>query len=462
MINPSEAGNITKLADFIVRSNAVDLLSIGDTLAGAKTYSVPVDSTLTSVTFSVSGTTNVTIKRPDGSTVQASDPGVSTVLLSGGGVFSIINPASGSWSIMLNGSGVFSLAVIGESSLDLSSFRFVELGGRPGHEGFFPIKGLPLAGEEGTVDAVMTGMFGSVQFEFRSKAGAILQTFSLPTVQDLTDEFSGKVTPPDTSFLVYATGTDSTGAPYQRVLPDIVKPQTVTIIAPPAEDLRPGQTTTYIFKVRNTGPAGTFQFLATDDKGFITGVSPTTFTLNTNETQDVTVMLRPPMDAVPGTSDTLTVTVRNTATGANNFAVLSSSVASGQIMTMADLAVVIGPVITPARVGQFMTYRIDVTNYGPEAARGVKLTDTIARNVFFTGVVAGPAVNGCVFDPGTRAVTCDLGTMDPSASKYALVTVRPQFAGPTSNTASAAADIVQTIDPVVSNNADTRFHTILK
>src|SRR5258706_7578568 len=42
-----EAGQITKLADAVVRANAVDLLSVADVLAGTpKTYTVPVDSTL--------------------------------------------------------------------------------------------------------------------------------------------------------------------------------------------------------------------------------------------------------------------------------------------------------------------------------------------------------------------------------------------------------------------------------
>ena len=51
-----EAGEITRVADAVVRANAVDILSVADALEGTpKSYTVPVDSTLSRVTFSLSG-----------------------------------------------------------------------------------------------------------------------------------------------------------------------------------------------------------------------------------------------------------------------------------------------------------------------------------------------------------------------------------------------------------------------
>jgi hypothetical protein len=333
-LNISEAGNITKLADFVVRSNAVTLLSIGDSLVGVeKTYTVPVDSTMSRVTFSVGGATSVTVKRPDGSTVQAADPNVSFLSLSGGAVYTIANPGSGNWSVTINGSALFSLTVSGEGVLDFSSFRFVEAGGRPGHEGYFPITGLPPAGEEGTVDAVLSGEFNTANFELRSKTGAALQALNLALVPETTDEFSGKVTPPSTAFLVYVTGVDSAGAPYQRVLSGLVKPQSLKITAPPSEDLRPGHTTSYTFQVKNLGAADSFQFSGSDDKNFLSSISQTTFTLAANETKNVTVQLNPPGNAPIGSSDTLTASVRSTTTTTNNFAVVVSTVGSPQART---------------------------------------------------------------------------------------------------------------------------------
>jgi hypothetical protein len=176
----SEAGNITRLADAIVRSNAVDLLSIRDTVSGtARNYTVPIDSTLTKITFSVSGVTGVTITRPNGAVVNPTDPDVTTISLTSGMVFSVASPAPGNWTVTVTGPGDFSLLASGEGTLSLRSFEFVESGGRPGHEGFSMIAGLPLAGQLNTADAVIDGDFGSVRFELHTTAGALLQDLSL-------------------------------------------------------------------------------------------------------------------------------------------------------------------------------------------------------------------------------------------------------------------------------------------
>jgi len=328
---PSEAGSITRLGDLIVRSNEVNLLLIDDTFAGtARTYTVPVDSTMTRVTFSISGTTSVVVTRPSGTIVQPSDPGVTVLSLSGGTIYSIISPVAGEWSVSVNGTGDVSVKVSGESSLDLSSFRFVELGGRPGHQGFFPIDGLPLAGQEGTVKAVMSGDFNTAQFELRSETGTVLQTLALSPVPETTNEFSGQVTPPASSFRVYVTGRDITGANYQRLLSGSIRPQTVDIDAPVSQDLGPGQSFTYTFTITNLGASDTFSFTGSDDENYLTAISPSTFSLNTNESRDVTVQLQTPPNATPGTSDTLTVNVASTgATEASNFAVITGVVILG-------------------------------------------------------------------------------------------------------------------------------------
>lgn len=334
-LSPAEAGNITRLADFIVRSNAVDLLSIADTLSGSKTFTIPVDSTMTRITFSASETSSIVVKRPGGATVQLTDPDVSAASLSSGTVLSISAPATGSWSVTVTASTTFSLNVSGEGKLDLSSFRFVEPRGRTGHQGMFPIAGLPLAGQTNTVDAVVSGAFNTAQFEFRSKAGAVVQSLSLSQgAGEFPGEFSGQVTLPDVPFLVYVTGADGSGATYQRVLPTMFTPQRVKITAPPSQDLRPGQTTTYTFQVKNLGPANTFNFTAVDDKGFVSSVNPITFTLNTNETMDVMVQLQPPSNAVAST-DTLTARVESVgANPTSNFAVVTSTVIVGPVFDM--------------------------------------------------------------------------------------------------------------------------------
>jgi hypothetical protein len=322
----SEAGTITSLANFVVKSDAVTLLSIADTLSGvAKTYSVPVDSTLTPVVFSVSGTTNFALSRPDGTIVKPTDPGVTFVSVSSGAIYSITNPPSGNWTSAINGTGAFSLIVTGESTLQLSSFRFVQPGGRPGHSGYYPIPGFP-TGSTANVDAVMDGTFNSATFKFRDKTGNQLQTLTITAgAGDFANEFIGTANVPAVSFLVYVTGTDGIGTTYQRVLPSTFQKQGVQVTPPLAQDLLAGVVTSYIFQIKNLGASDTFQISGTDDQNFVQSVTPLSVTLATNQTANVTVKLQPPGTAMPGTSDTLTLTATGNA-GATNFAVLTSFV----------------------------------------------------------------------------------------------------------------------------------------
>jgi hypothetical protein len=338
----SEAGEIARLADFVVRANVVNLLSIADELTGsAREYSVPVDSGMTRVTFSVSGSTSVAITRPGGVPVAGTDPDVSTVALSTGRIVSITTPATGAWGITLNGLGPFSLNVTGEGDLDLTSFRFVEERGRPGHSGMFPIAGLPVASVPTVTHAVMAGTFATANFELRHKTGAVLQTLMLdPVSTDLPNEFFGPVTPPGGTFLVYVTGIDENGVPYQRVMPSSVLPQTIQLLAPNPVELRPAMLTSYAFQVSNLGPAGTFRVIASDDKGFLAGVNPVILAIPANGSADVIVQLVPPLGTPQGTSDTLTVTVESTdPLGPRNFAIVTSIVGSSNTAPVANAGV---------------------------------------------------------------------------------------------------------------------------
>ena len=260
MLSRADAGSITKLADFVVRSNGVDVLNVaGDLSTGTKTLTVPVDSTMSRVTFSSSGASSMTVKRPDGTTVHAGDPGVDTVMPSGGfvpaSILTVAGPAVGEWTVSLDGSGEFSLNVTGVSTLDLSSFRFVHE--VPGYGGPFdlPLPGLPPAGRPSTADAFVSGPFGSAAFDLRSRAGDVLQTLALTAVSDpAAGEFTGDVTPPGTPFRVYVTGKDLAGNEFQRAVPAVIQPQVVVVTPPASSELRPGQTSSFAFQVQNLGP----------------------------------------------------------------------------------------------------------------------------------------------------------------------------------------------------------------
>lgn len=339
----SEADSITRLADFNVRSNLVNLLSVTAPPASLpRTFTVPVDSTMTRVTFSVSGGSAVTVTRPGGTTVRADDPDVTAVPLGRGSIFSVTSPAAGNWGVTVNNFSAddlletFSVSVTGESALDFDSFRFVEQGGRPGHEGFYPVNGFPLAGRTSKVAAQLSaGQVTTARFELRAPDGTTLQTFSLeevpnPSAEPVFNEYFGVTTVPADSFLAYVTGLDANGRPYQRLLPGTLRPQTVKITAPGLADLSPGQTTDYTVKVTNLGARSNFTLTGVDDQNFIRAVSPADFTLGANQTRDITVQIQVPHDTPRATFDTLTFHVQSwSEEQTNNRAVVTAIVAPG-------------------------------------------------------------------------------------------------------------------------------------
>jgi von Willebrand factor A domain-containing protein 7 len=322
-----EGGAVTQLADLVVRPNSVNLSSFADTLAGTpKTFGVPINAGITTSTISISGTTAATVVRSDGSTVKASDPGTTIINLSTGVIFSSANPIPGIWNVTVNGSGNVSLIASGESDIQFPLFRFVSPGGRPGHEGVYPIDGFPIAGQTATVEAKLDGVSNAPQFQLQTQAGSILQSFALTSVPGTTNEFAGTITVPNVPFVVSAGGTDSSGTVFQRIVPAPVRPQTVQVLSPAIQSLLAGQTTTYVFQINDLGPNDTFKVMASDDRGYVASVGPSSVLLSTGGTANVSIQLTVPADVSGVSSDTLTVTATSPTTGASNFAILTSPV----------------------------------------------------------------------------------------------------------------------------------------
>jgi hypothetical protein len=366
-LDDSEAGQIANLLDNVSRSTDVNILSIQDSLGPTPSvYTLPIDNTVTAVTFSVSGDTSVALTRPDGSTVQNGDPGVTITNLSGAHLFSIANPATGNWQISVSGSGAFSITVTGTASFDLKSFDFVWDPGDQAHEpGLYPIDGFPVAGQPNMVSAELTDGFASAQFELRTPAGATLHVLSLEQGTDVAQTvFVGSVIPPASPFLIYARGTTASGAAFQRLMPGTIMPQSVTVTAPPPVELIPGGSTSYTFQVHNLGSAGTFHIEGADDKGFLTSITPADLSLNAGETREVTVTLQAPADPVPGTSDTLTVTATG-GSGARNFDVVVTDVRIPIYIVIASASPPEGG--TTSGSGTFANGSTDTVNATPNA-----------------------------------------------------------------------------------------------
>lgn len=410
IIAETETFEATKLAGFTVRPDSVDIAHINGTLSATPvTYTVPVDSTLTSVTFSISGSDSASVKRPDGSTVQTTDPGVSSANISGGNVFSITDPADGAWSVIVSGGGEFTIRVTGESPLHFSSFDLVKLGGLV-HQTYFPIDGLPLAGQITKVTAALAlGQFNSAQFELRTSDGALLQTLALSEIPnsavDTSRQYLGDVSFPAVPVLAHVTGTDINGQPYQRVIPKTIKAQTVEVTAPRSEELYRGRDLSYTAQVTNHGASDTFKVEANDDENFIRYISPSAFTLNTGETINVTVNVKTPAGVLLGSTDVVTLNVESTgASGANNFAVT-------ELMVVPDLE--IGPESVLGGNPSVGTVRL-FSGLAPEIGTVVNLSSSN------TGVANVPA--SVTVEPGSHQKSFVIETSAVSAVTEVTIT----------------------------------------
>ncbi|KAH8685417.1 hypothetical protein BGZ60DRAFT_559268 [Tricladium varicosporioides] len=240
-LSPSEAGNTANLAGSLTFENKVEIWKVRVVnavnpsnfrrrAARPFSYNVPVDSTMASMTLSLSGVSvNLTLLRPDGSQVKASDTGVTITTLSTGAIYTVAKPTVGNWQVTVLSDKDFSLSVFGTSTLQFDTFDFVVSAGAH-HDGYFPVETTPIPGTSAIGVAVLDGTFASADFELRSTTGESLGKLGLiagtgaSEFETPSNNFWGNVTIPSGAFNVYVSGKDTAGAPYQRVLPGILTP----------------------------------------------------------------------------------------------------------------------------------------------------------------------------------------------------------------------------------------------
>jgi hypothetical protein len=275
-------------------------------------FHVPVDSISRSVTFSVTVELKCSINllRPAGGPVETG-PSFSITEFSSGRLVTVSPPEPGVWRVQVSGFGAFSVSAHADSDLHLDSFAFVEKGGRPGHEGLFPIRGQPVVGRAHMGQAGVSGPFRSVTFRLLSELGELLQELNLAAVDK--EQFIGAVELPSEPFRVAAVGYDSTGALYQRVYPALLRQQTVEVTAAPGPDsVAAGATAVVAFVVRNLGARATFDVVIVDSAG-AAQLASRRLTLATGASATVTAELLAPADAAAGSEIALTAAATSTS-----------------------------------------------------------------------------------------------------------------------------------------------------
>jgi uncharacterized repeat protein (TIGR01451 family) len=194
--------------------------------------------------------------------------------------------------------------------------------------------------------------------------------------------------------------------------------------------------------VTDTLPAGTGFVDATSSQGSCDpGTGVVTCNLGAlaagdHATVDLTVVLPDVADLTTVQNAASVASATEDPVNANNVDVVDADV----IARRADLALA-KTAPTDVTEGQTFDYALTVSNRGPDAARGVTLSDPLPSEVGFVGATAGRGT--CSASAGT--VSCDLGTIGPGDSVDVTISVLAgAFAGaePRSfdNTATVSAD----------------------
>lgn len=173
-----EASTISTLLSAVTASDSVGIFKIISTVdsSGTSSYDLPVDSQMVNFSIALQGHgLTLSLIEPDGSTLDLNGTGITVTSSSEGEFVEVSNPVSGRWKVVISGSGPFTCNARGVSSLRFSSFDFVELRGRPGHTGYFPITDTePAYDHDVAAVAYLEGDFSTASFDLRGPDGTHL------------------------------------------------------------------------------------------------------------------------------------------------------------------------------------------------------------------------------------------------------------------------------------------------
>lgn len=199
----------------------------GTLSTGLREFTFPVDSTVESLMVSVTlqCLQSITAYRPSSTEVHSGEPGADDNRFRSGRILILAHPDAGMWRIKIAGAGMFFVVAQAKSSISLDNVEFVEPGGRPGHEGLFPVKGPLHLGEKRMLSVRMRAPRGEATFRQVNSAGETLEALDLKLSDQSSEDraFLGTLTLKHSAFRLAVEGRDEAGYPYQRVLPRLIQ-----------------------------------------------------------------------------------------------------------------------------------------------------------------------------------------------------------------------------------------------
>lgn len=229
----------------------------------------------------------------------------------------------------------------------------------------------------------------------------------------------------------------------------------------PANPLFIGTNAVFQIQVENAGPAAATNVILTD--GFsagakIIGASVGQFsgssyngnlgTLASGQTETITIVVQP---AVSGTLiDAAAVSSDEYDPDSSN-----NTSSSSNLVSPADLGVIMFGATTPVLYGTELLYVVTVTNFGPATATNVAFTDTLPSDAILEGLV--PSQGVVAPNSAYTTLSGDLGTLAPGASATVSIAMLPLSLGNAVNSASVTSD---EFDPISSNNSASYSVTV--
>jgi hypothetical protein len=307
----SEVAQSTKLMLFGSGQNHVTLLWAKGQ-ATSNEFVVPVDSSLEQVTFEFSATSHDSkmevfgpndVRMTEVSSAETTDFTCGRFLV-------LKQPTPGSYRIHIASAGQYWVSVAGKSNIFLTRVEFVEPGGRPGHEGMFPIHGQPLVGKTANFEASVTGNVRAISFALVTPEHRLIRSLNLRARQNQDDEydFEGQFSLPSEPFRVMATGIDQNGMSFERMLGRLFRPTTISLVLTSEGDVAAGVSSALIFEAKNLGKPDSFALRAVCGSRWAAELDRAVVSLGHGETAKVVVTVSVPEGTPAYSSSDLVLT----------------------------------------------------------------------------------------------------------------------------------------------------------
>ncbi|KKY26704.1 putative protein g7c precursor [Phaeomoniella chlamydospora] len=340
LLADSEIDLTPTIISTLLRDDGVDIARLATSGSVAQNVTVPIDSTLHNVTFSVAGTSDATVYKPEGTSISLKDDGLNVVTLGKGLFVTMTDPVPGNWTVnfpaTVEASSQISLTVSGSSTMDFD-FSFNVLTGRPDHQGYSPIRGFPTANinnlVSATIDTLPSSLNGTIKVYYRDVNNSNAVPFNLTLINEANVTADGSLANltyysngtnsnvlPHEDFYVYMTGPDDgNGHAFQRLHPHMFHASYIGISAPRGSTIHPGSHRNLTILVSNQAPtAVNISLYLSDGAGWLVaqegqesiGNGQLLVQLNglaTNATREIPMSLSVPTNADLGSTNALSV-----------------------------------------------------------------------------------------------------------------------------------------------------------